>query len=408
MKNIFVGFDLRENAIKIWSSDRFADKSAENEVGILRFSERVFSDAFFIEARGLLQAYLADKPELANQPAYVVLPDEAVGFNTFNLPNLPKAKLEQAFETELENQFEIDLKNKKINKFSVSHDKEYTVVGAVYFDKQMINNIYKMLSSQKLFPRQTTYKANAVLNGVLANTPRVRNKSFIFADIHENYTEIVVSSKGKTMGFATIPHGTLLLKDDVVADEYMSTDHEVADIAVINAREIAKARALTTAEEETEEDFDEEINVEGSDETVEEGGAAESENAETTEETTVVKTPKVKVYKKMPKRYPKFMLRETPETAEGILFENFRIIAKWLLLYARQAELTEYISNPEFILVNMPENLRFLLDEMNAEQGDGIKFKPFTSADKLSSQQKENLEFVGCLYAKQFNKNHNF
>lgn len=408
MKNIFIGFDLRENFIKIWATDK-SEKAAESDVGILPFSERIFSDAFFVEARSLLQTYLADKPSLTGRPAYVILPDEAVGFDTFNLPNLGKNKLEQAFDTEISNQFEDNLKNKKINKFPVSHDNQYTIMGAVYFDKQVINSIFKMLTGLKLFPKLVTYKANAVLDGVLGIAPRLRNKSFVFADIHQNSTQIVVCSKGKTMGFATVAHGTSLLQTDVVADEYMSTNHELAEIAVINAREIAKARSLTTASDEEEDVFDE-VAEEVLDETAEADVAVESEGTESEPLSTETgaRIPKAKVFKKMPKRYPKFMVRETPETPEDFLFENFRIIAKWLLLYARQAQLSDYVADPEFILVNVPENLRFLLDKMNEEQADGIKFKAFTSADKLSAQQKDSLEFVGSLYANQFNKHHNF
>lgn len=117
---------------------------------------------------------------------------------------------------------------------------------------------------------------------------------------------------------------------------------------------------------------------------------------------------KIKVYRKMPKRYPKFMTREVPETAEGILYENWRIVMKWILLYARQAALTEYIPSPEFIVVNLPSEFRALLDKANEEQGEGLKFRPFAAADKMSAEVRANLDLYGCLFAGHFNKNHNF
>lgn len=454
---IIVGFDLREKLIKVMIIGKTKDKTVSTETEYLHFNERIFTGEFYAEARAILQEYFATKPLLANQPVYVVLPNEAVGFEMFNLPNLSQSKLDQAFETELSNQFEGRQKEKKINKFPVSHNKQYTIIGAVYFDKMLVNNVYKMLTGYKLFPKQTTYSANGLLNAVLANMPKARGKSFVFADVHGTYTEIVISSKGKTMGFAYIPHGTDLLKTDKVESEYMRTEHTAGEIAVINARESAKAKALTTigtelpedatfedyavdgaaegeysgeraeqaAQDEVTEAVPEETAEAGAEEAAEEialdsaaaetageGAAEGTDDAEdeekALEEAAKARLNKIKVYRKMPKRYPKFMLRELPETEEGFLFENFRILAKWILLYARQAELSEYISSPEFILVNMPEDRRFLLEKMNEEQGDGLQFKAFTAADKLAPQQRNNLALTGCLFAKQYNKNHNF
>ena len=103
------------------------------------------------------------------------------------------------------------------------------------------------------------------------------------------------------------------------------------------------------------------------------------------------------------------MMREPPVTEEGFLFENFRIIMKWILLYARQAELSEYTATPEFIVVNMPAELYGLLDRANEDMGEkGLQFRPFTAADKFSAEIKGNLNLYGCLFSKHFNKNHNF
>ena len=119
---------------------------------------------------------------------------------------------------------------------------------------------------------------------------------------------------------------------------------------------------------------------------------------------------KAKVYRKMPRRYPKFMQRPLPETPEGFQYENFRIIMKWILLYARQAALTEYMTAPEFILVNMPKELYFLLDMANTEQKEAgtPRFLPFAAADKLSPDLKGNLNLIGGLYENKFNKDGNF
>lgn len=476
---LFVGFDMQNSNIRIMNAEKATDKA---EVEYLHFSTCIFSDEFFEEAQKLLEEYFQRKPSLRNLSAFVILPDRAVGFETFNLPNMAKSKSQQALETEMNNLYEGRHRGKKINQFVLLQNKQYTIYGAIYFDKKLINKIYKLLTEVKVFPKMTTYSGNALLDCALNFAPRLRGKSFVFADMHADYTEIVVAGKGKTQGVATIPHGSALLRGDKVESEYMQTDHQMGEIAVINAREIARAKALTqsvdadpsvipegatiadyavdnesqageysgTVQAETaaasadakdrlavaadslnEEDRDEQdddISEEGglSVEEVDEGrladGAAEAvaqetdgvsgsqENAEENGEGNIFKPKKIKVYRKMPKRYPKFMMREIPETEQGIRYENFRIIMKWILLYARQAELTEYMIKPDFVVVNMPAELYPLLEQANAEQkeSEGIEFRPFSASEKFVPEIKENLDLFGCLFAGHYNKHHNF
>lgn len=476
---LFVGFDMQNSNIRIMNAEKATDKA---EVEYLHFSTCIFSDEFFEEAQKLLEEYFQRKPSLRNLSAFVILPDRAVGFETFNLPNMAKSKSQQALETEMNNLYEGRHRGKKINQFVLLQNKQYTIYGAIYFDKKLINKIYKLLTEVKVFPKMTTYSGNALLDCALNFAPRLRGKSFVFADMHADYTEIVVAGKGKTQGVATIPHGSALLRSDKVESEYMQTDHQMGEIAVINAREIARAKALTqsvdadpsvipegatiadyavdnesqageysgTVQAETaaasadakdrlavaadslnEEDRDEQdddISEEGglSVEEVDEGrladGAAEAvaqetdgvsglqENAEENGEGNIFKPKKIKVYRKMPKRYPKFMMREIPETEQGIRYENFRIIMKWILLYARQAELTEYMIKPDFVVVNMPAELYPLLEQANAEQkeSEGIEFRPFSASEKFVPEIKENLDLYGCLFAGHYNKHHNF
>lgn len=476
---LFVGFDMQNSNIRIMNAEKATDKA---EVEYLHFSTCIFSDEFFEEAQKLLEEYFQRKPSLRNLSAFVILPDRAVGFETFNLPNMAKSKSQQALETEMNNLYEGRHRGKKINQFVLLQNKQYTIYGAIYFDKKLINKIYKLLTEVKVFPKMTTYSGNALLDCALNFAPRLRGKSFVFADMHADYTEIVVAGKGKTQGVATIPHGSALLRSDKVESEYMQTDHQMGEIAVINAREIARAKALTQSvdadpsvipegatiadyavdnesqageysgtvqaetaaasadakdrlavsadslNEEDREEQDDDISDEGglSVEEVDDGrladGAAEAvaqetdgvsgsqENAEENGEGNIFKPKKIKVYRKMPKRYPKFMMREIPETEQGIRYENFRIIMKWILLYARQAELTEYMIKPDFVVVNMPAELYPLLEQANAEQkeSEGIEFRPFSASEKFVPEIKENLDLFGCLFAGHYNKHHNF
>lgn len=446
---LFVGFDMQNKNIKILNSEKAVDGAA---IEYLHFQSRIFTDEFFAEAQELLRDYFTKKPSLLNLPAYVVLPDQAVGFETFNLPNMPRVKQLQTLETEFANLYEGRHKDKKINRFIVSQNKQYTTYGAVLFDKKLISRIYNLLTDVKLFPKETTYSGNALLNSVYNFMPKSRGKNFVFADVHFDYTEIAVSSKGKTLGVAIIPHGVSLLKGDKVEMEYMRTDHETGEIAVINARETARAKSLTLSGEEidlsvipegaTVEDYavdasageeysgnaakEEAAGTQAEGEAVLEAAATaeesvteqipedadfidEEEEAARLAQEAKAKLAKTKIYRKMPKRYPKFMQRELPETENGIMYENFRIIMKWILLYARQAQLSEYTVSPEYILINIPESFYHLLDRANEEQGEeGLNFRPFVATDKFAAEIKGNLNLYGCLFAKNYNKNHNF
>ena len=415
---LFIGFDIQHSDIRLL----LAAKGAAAQSARLHFTSRIFTDAFFQEATRLLDDFFEGIPSARHQPAFVVLPSAAVGLETFNLPNMSRARAQVALDTELKNLYEDRLKTKKINRFLLVQNKDYSIYGAIYFDKTLVSRIYKMLTDVKMIPRLTTYAGNALLDSALGMSARLRGKSFLFADVQKGNTVITLCSKGKTMGTTNLPHGYDILSEEEVFSEYMITDHVAAEIAVINAREAARAKALTqagadtyaeepaqtqaaeVAKSETAEDpDDEDFSEEGGLKAVEEGDAPAAEQEK-------VKSSKNKIYRKIPKRYPKFMTREVPQTPEGVLYENFRILLKWMLLYARQAETAEYLSKPEFIVVNLPPKYSHLTEQANEEQKQcgGLLLRPFVPAEKLPEQVRENLDLYGCTYAKHYNANHNY
>lgn len=394
---LFIGFDIQNSRIRLLLADK---GTAPAQAVSLQCSARPFTEAFFQEAATLLEQYFGEVPSARHLPTYVSLPSAAVGLETFSLPNMPRARVGVALDTELKNLYEDSLKNKKVNRFLLAQFKDHAVYGAVYFDKSLVARLYKILTEVKAFPRLTTYAGNAALNSALGLSMRLRGKSFLFADVQEESTIVTLCSRGRTMGTALLPHGRNILRTDEVLSEYMITDHDAAEIAVINAREAARAKTLTQSAE-AEEEFAEEGGLKAVDADGEENL---SENGDKQG------TARVKIYKKTPKRYPKFMTRETPQTEEGICYENFRILLKWFLLYARQAETAEYLAKPEFIVVHLPQQFSYLVDRANEEQQEcgGLLLRSFAAAEKLSEAVRDNLDLYGCAFAKHFNKNHNF
>lgn len=435
---IVIGFDMQRQCIRILQ-DTAGDE--EKKVKEIFYTERIFSDLFFAEMGAELRAYFKENRGKAEKErnVCVVLPDETVGFETFRIPNMQRVRMQQAFETELQNLYGDRLKTQKVNRFVLAKSKQYTVYGVYYFDKHITSELYRVLAECRLTPRVATYEGNALLNFVYESSFRLRGKSFLFADVREDCTVISVSSKGRTLGVAKIPHGLSLLNPAQLESEYMRVNHDAGEIAVINAREIARARSLTLSEADSEAASAEERqayapsqgspdepsalsenaaqtdaeterwNASAAEEAPRENSVSSEREEETEEEQRSVQLRPGKVFHKTPKRYPKFMTREMPETEEGFLFENFRILAKWLLLYGQQAVRSDYIASPEYILVHLPERYRFLLDKMNEEADENsLKFRAFTVADRLSDKFQNYLDLIGGKFAKQFNKHSNF
>ena len=107
--------------------------------------------------------------------------------------------------------------------------------------------------------------------------------------------------------------------------------------------------------------------------------------------------------KKTPRKLPKFMQREVPETEEGIAYENFRVFVKWALtLIDSNKKLTD-LGKPEFVCVNIPDDLAGVIEKTNEESAEnGITFTclpSFAEAPIVAA----NLELYGGLFTKQLN-----
>ena len=403
---ILIGFDIRAKELVGVRAEKGAGREER-----LRTSEPVFTEKYFAQCGDLLSGYAKREADVRGKAAYVVLPNEAVGFETFDLPNMPRYKMKQALDAELNNLYEGRQKTRRINQFLIRKGKEFATYGAFFADGAIIDGVNKMLAAARLAVGAVTFGGNALLNGAFAYMPKTRGKSFVFADIGAEQTEIALSVHGKTLGYARIPHGFRVLEAEEVLSEYAITDHESGELAVINARESARDKALTVAADETDTDDEEAAEDTAAAEGAEgEGGerAAAGESAGGTESAGGEQAaPKLKIYRKSNKRYPKYMQRPVPETAEGVRFENFRILQKWIMLYARQMRLTEYAAAPEFILVNIPKEYYGVLETANAEAANGDKFTAFAAADELGAV-KGHLPLFGALHAKKFNRDGNF
>lgn len=394
---LWMGFDERANEIVIIQAKRAAEPFAMQR---LRLSSPLFSEGFFAEARAALKTYAERMPQIRNREAYVVLPDAAVGFEMLDIPNMSRARMAQALETELYKLGKDKLQEKSVKTYVWRQDKGSATYAAVYSDRKLAGEFWKLFSEIKILPKSVTHASNALLSGVLGMVPKLRGRSFVLADVQAHGTQIALCGRGRLQGFASVPHGASLIGADKVEHEYMQTRHESGEIAVLNARETAQAKALTQAKDAA---------MEG-----ERGGVEESawgaEPAESGRDVFLREDADGrKVYRKVPKRYPKFMMRKPPSNEEDVCYENFRILQKWIVLYARQAESDARMYAPESIVINLPSAFESVVERANEDQkrSGGLPIRRLILPER-TAWAADCLWLYGCQYARHIGGRHMF
>ncbi len=404
---------------------------------------------------------------------YLMLPDRLVSTDVLTIPTLSSGKMADALQSQIEELYTF-APNYKFNKIMLASNKSNTTYELIMVNKDVLNSVYKALSGAKLYVKNATYAASGALDAVFALRPKTRKQSFLFLDIKNRSARITVCGNGSAIGWVEIPFGLNMLSSDKILIEANVVYNDVANIAVINATELAKKKKMTVMEDDDESVIEEaaitlnEINADKlpdereyaeaggvSDEEAEKAGsdagkteekAAEIAGGATTAEVktgdgseaetvkaeavkaeaaaalvaggaaTVSETvepkeppkPKVKTYVRKTKRLPAFMQRPTPETPEGFVVENFRAFVKRCLLVKMQNEQSGYLPVPSFVLVNMPEEFGYVIDEINKEEDNGIEFRYFDPSKEKNVSLTANLELYGALFAGAVNKVNTF
>lgn len=349
----------------------------------LPYKTRPLDDEFFEKLKVILENFLKDKPSKDVMAVYVVFPNECVSTDIINIPTIGKKQMHSSLDINLEDNY----KNKKdliLKKQVLIANKQYSAYFILGVHKQLIANFYSVLSNCGMYAKHSSYVSNCLISGALHLQPKRKHDSFIFVDIKAEHTYFAITNNGKTIGHYYLQFGYKILENNKLAYENMLVNHDLAEITVLNAKEKAKAKQLTSLAEEPEHE-------------------SEGENTSQPQ----VQEGKV-LGKKVPKRLPKFMQRPTPETEEEMACENFRIFTKWILLvantYARKGKEFEL----EYALINMPEKFNYILNKVPEENKNMLKFVAFNENIGLSEEVKENLELFGALYLSQFNKNQIF
>lgn len=402
---------------------------------IKSYSGPLFDDEFFKKFKDALKEYAENNPAEGIRKVTVILPDCAVLTDTVKVPTMKGfGQTQKTLDTALGGLYR-NYKELRVVSGIAQQNKQYSTFAISAVQKHIVSSIYAACSENKMLVDTLTYASSAAISGVVAADPSLKNSSYLFLDIKDVYSRFVFVANGKAVGYYILPFGHELLKKSKVIGEDMLFDHSYAELAVLNAGEKARSKKLTVMSfddeesEELEEDLPlvdgeavEEMAEEAVDEALEDAivqdePSEEEPIEEETEaeeivadeademipETAEITHPRVnrKIFsKKTPRRLPQFMLREIPDTQEGISAENFRVFVKWALtLIGGNDKLTE-LGKPEFVCVNIPSELKMVLDKINEEaEENGINFVGLQGSDE--SAIFSDIELYGGFFPAQ-------
>ncbi len=375
----------------IFYSENGRDKSAiESETKV--FKQTAFEDDFFVWFSAAVKEYADRKPEYVSKSAKVtvLIPDYLVATDSISIPgvrrggNLYKVSLERKFK---------NLDELEVHKSIMTQNKQVTVYSLAIIRTKLIQSIYAACSGCNVFVDAVTFCGNAAVNAAMSFNGKLKNATFVLLDVKRQSSRICFVSKGTTVGVYPLSFGYDILKTDKLVAENMLFDHSYAELVVLNAKEKAKAKALTM----------------GSDAALEMAEQDSEENVFAGEEENSSNNLQIKTLpKKTPRVLPKFMLRPTPTDEEGYVFENFRIFLKWTLDAVGANAKLALPSKFENVMVNLPREFAFVIDRVNAEEAEnGLRFHSLGLEDE-NPQITMNLELYGALFSDQFNKRNNF
>lgn len=416
--NVFesvIGIDTDREVINFYSMQN-GDKATINYL-MSGYKAKPFSNEFYEKLGHIISQYREEHPDHPMQKVSIVLSDSVVLTDTINLPIINKKAMDSSLAASLSNLYG-NSAELKFNRALALQSKNLATYAVTAMRKDMLYNLQRICAQYQIGVSNISFAAATATNAAITLNPKLKNESFVILDIKEEYAKVILVARGKTVGFYTIPFGHKILYKTRVTPEDVVFDHSSAELIVLNAKEKAKAKNVTLAEEEAEvvvedeqpdevdEDEDFELLPPNRRKVVEEDDEEDFEEIMEEEENESEFI--TRKNKKSARKLPKFMLRPTPTNREGYMYENFRLFIKWTLeVIASNPEITA-LGAPDAVYVNMPEEYNFLYDIVNLEiEENGVLFAPlFTEAPE--EVVKKNLELYGGFFTKQLNGFNNF
>lgn len=374
-----------------------------------------FDEEFFNKFKEALKEFVQNTPSESIRKVTVILPDSAVLTDTVRIPTMKGfGQTKKHLDITLAGLYR-NYANLHVISHIAEQNKQYTTFAIAAVQKRIVDSIYAACSENKLLVDTLTYASSAAVCSAALVDPTLKNASYLFLDIKDIYSRFVFVADGRAVGCYSLPFGLEFLRRPKVIQEDMLFDHSYAELTVLNAKERARSKKLTVmgfdedeliddAATENEDEEDELLtgsNPDNEEETLED----DTEEEEAVEPEVIVTlrpqaNPKI-FTRKSPRKLPKFMRREIPETVDGIAYENFRVFIKWALTLIHENERLTELGKPESVCVNLPSDLLHMLSKANEEEEEnGIIFKRLQT-DNEEEKVLSNLELYSGLFPKQ-------
>jgi len=414
-----IAIDQRRSTIDCFSM--LGNDTSRVEHRVKNYVGLIHDESFILRFKEVIGEFVAETPSESVRRISLIIPDNAVALDTVNVPTMRNRSLTANALNLTLGEIYANLGELKVLSHISAQNKQYTTFSTSAVQKRLLTSLYSACSENKLLVETTTFAASSAAGAVSVLNPKLKNATYLLLDVKDTYSRFVFIVKGRAVGFYHLPFGMEFLGGYKYVQEDMLFDHTMAELTVINAREKAKSKRLTVLADEADKSAEMGLAEEGSaEETSSEGNgqSAELENAEheieesgeedaksgiaelfTMTSGQRIVTPKI-MAKKTPRRLPKFMQRPIPETEEEIACENFRVFVKWALSLLAVNEKITQLGKPDFVCVNLPKDMSFVLDKANEElEENGIEFRPLGSGTH-SQTVFDNLELYGGFFPK--------
>lgn len=387
-----IAIDMRHSAFHYIS--KIGDEEGERAVYRVRnYAGAIFDEAFYSQLKEALNSFVEDEPSEEIRRVALVVPDEAVALDNIRLPALKTSKLiNNALSVKISELYSnsADLKTLR---YLAEKNKQYVTFNIASIKNSIINTLCAICSECGMLCEAITFASASAISAAAGVDETLSKGSYLFLDVKDVYSRFAFVKDGCVIGFYSLPFGLEYLSAEAVVPEDMLCDHTRGELAVLNAQEKAKAKKLSVLKELNGEDSKAVMDLES----MMNLGAVDDSDEVSEQQDNGGAQKKIKVMqKKSPRKLPPYMQRPIPETAEGVVAENFRVFVKYALMLLRTNPVLVAMGNPSFVSVNLPEKYSFLFDKIaEEEQENGIPFVRFSAEEELA----RNLEIYGGFLA---------
>lgn len=335
---------------------------------------KAYDEDFFKRLESMLKSQVLLNPRLDLHTTSLILPDRLFLLDFVDIPISHRKAMQHSLRLSIEaiykNAAELNLKT-----YSVQQTKLNGKFGVVGIRKDILEGLTRSFTHAGMNITGVTFASSAMVSGAVALNAKLHGESFLLVDIKKQCTRMAFVIRGCTMGYYDLPFGYGMMRElDLVAEDILF-DHRASELLVLNAKERARSKQLTTDDIATPESQDFSASA----------GLSDGNRYKTA------------------RKLPKFIKRPIPQTKEEYIYENFRIIVKWVLeLLVNNSDITS-LAKFDTVYVNMPDEYGFLFDIVNKNIGNkSLTWVPLLS-EGTDISIAENIELYGGFFLEKYN-----